>query len=269
MLMQFGYYSAFVINSKRNYASSSWVDVYEAQIIDYRSRGWFRSRWLAWIKPRYQRYHFEDNWGPSDWTMNGAETIPVMPGSSLTHINVIGASDVGKTTLIESWLQKQQQPIEGINIHSELIYVLFNGWRIEIYVHDFNGMASRPIQLAQTHPFGGASILVFDVNDRSTYELIPQLIEIIDRKSEQNGVTSVIYLAGNKTDQGERCVSSLEARNFATSKGIDYIEVSMQPDRQSDVDKLFFSTIALSQRFRLPHDAWIPPSQKPISSFNN
>jgi GTPase KRas protein len=88
---------------------------------------------------------------------------------------------------------------------------------------------------------GNAFLLVFALNDRSSFVEIKEFYEEIKRAHEDTDVT--ILLVGNKSDLvNHRQVTEAEAPELAKSFGCDYIETSART-RTNVVEEAFFNIV--------------------------
>ncbi|KAL5963059.1 hypothetical protein TSMEX_009248 [Taenia solium] len=73
-------------------------------------------------------------------------------------------------------------------------------------------------------------VLMFDVSDRSSFEMCPLWIQKV--KELAKGISVPGILIGNKTDLiSRRAVTEIEAKRFAEEAGIKYCELSIKEAR--------------------------------------
>ncbi len=66
--------------------------------------------------------------------------------------------------------------------------------------------------------------MVYDITDRSTFE---QLDKIYEEYKEPEGIQQAVIVIGNKMDlEDARQVSEVEGKEYADSKGFQFIETS-------------------------------------------
>ena len=96
-------------------------------------------------------------------------------------------------------------------------------YKIEIL--DTNGEEDYQQMMDMWISFGEGFLLVFAINDKESFELIPRKRERIIKGKHGENVPMI--LVGNKVDlEDNRQVSTEEAKELADSWGIEYIETS-------------------------------------------
>ena len=98
-------------------------------------------------------------------------------------------------------------------------------YKIEIL--DTNGEEDYQNFMDMWISFGEGFLLVFAINDKDSFELIPKKRERIIKGKHGKNVSMI--LVGNKVDlEYNRQVSTEEAKKLAESWGIEYIETSVK-----------------------------------------
>jgi len=94
---------------------------------------------------------------------------------------------------------------------------------------------------------GDGFLLTYAVNDRKTFGEINEFIDQICRVKDTD--TFPMVLVGNKCDlENERIISTEEAKKFAASKGIGFIESSAKI--RKNVDEAFFELVRQVRKYR-------------------
>ena len=92
-------------------------------------------------------------------------------------------------------------------------------------------------------------VFVYDISDRESFYAVPSFLEIVENRyaaMDDNGEQAkpILFLVGNKTDldeQGDRAVSTEEAKMYALEKDMKHMEVSA---KSQEDNKLFFKIAA-------------------------
>ena len=141
---------------------------------------------------------------------------------------MLGESQVGKTCILNAGknniFQEETLITAGIDSYTwektfdnkKYIFKIFDTGGTERY----RGIASTTFQIAHGY------FLVFDVNNRNSFNKIIEWIDLIKEKVELE--EKVLYLLGNKIDlePKERQIIKEEAEKFAKSKNAKYFETS-------------------------------------------
>ncbi|MHA1227466.1 MAG: Rab family GTPase [Candidatus Hodarchaeales archaeon] len=144
----------------------------------------------------------------------------------LIKICAIGSGNVGKTSLIRRYAEgkftESYLPTLGVDITTKRINV--NNKPIKLLLADTGGQE----HFARVRPtyYKGAlgSIVVFALNDRKSFEAIPNWLDEFSRLATR---AVALVLVGNKKDlEDERVVSNEEAISLAKEKNIPYFETS-------------------------------------------
>lgn len=90
-------------------------------------------------------------------------------------------------------------------------------------------------------------IIVFDVNNRSSFDAIRNIEQYMDKESKDY---KTVLVVGNKNDLGKRAVSEEEAQAFCEEKEYLYLDISCKADEQGKIqnrlDELLYTHLALS-----------------------
>ena len=86
-------------------------------------------------------------------------------------------------------------------------------------------------------------VFVYDISDRESFYAVPSFLEIVENR-DASMAKPILFLVGNKTDldeQGDRAVSTEEAKMYALEKDMKHMEVSA---KSQEDNKLFFKIAA-------------------------
>ena len=143
-------------------------------------------------------------------------------------IAILGESTVGKTKILETYLQKQLDfsNIQTIGIEQYKKQIkLENGETINIKFWDTAGQERyKSLALNIIRQCQGI-ILVYAINDKYSFTKIKDWIEGIDKYIDRK--FTPLILIGNKIDlKDERAVSKEEGMNLAESLNVKFFETS-------------------------------------------
>jgi small GTP-binding protein len=142
-------------------------------------------------------------------------------------VSICGDTGVGKTTLLDgegasTYARASGDTTVGINFRVKFYEVEGKTYRVQFW--DCPG-AERYMKLTSRYCAGSAgAILVFDINNRATFEHLEEWI----RQVEKNGPILKV-LVGNKVDDNSRAgreITTQEAEAFADKHGMDYFETA-------------------------------------------
>ena len=144
----------------------------------------------------------------------------------MLKIIILGSTQVGKTSIINRYFNNnfQESNLSTIGIDFKTKYFKFDGQKVKFNYIDTAGQEKfRAISVNYLKGANGA-ILVFDLTDKDTFDLIQRWVEDINEYNKSN--TSKI-LFGNKSDLlNERQVYKEDAEKLANDLGCKYIEGS-------------------------------------------
>lgn len=144
----------------------------------------------------------------------------------------IGNSEVGKSCVIKRYCEKRFVPkyLQTIGIDYGVTKVTCKDREVKVNIFDMSGHVVFHEVRNEFYKDTQGAILVYDVNDRASFESLEGWInemkhdlEAMKSKSFEN---IVFIVCANKIDKGQRVVDELEARMWASSKGFHYCETS-------------------------------------------
>lgn len=150
---------------------------------------------------------------------------------------LVGESGVGKTSLIERYINKHFVFISDITIGVEYKYKIINidNKKIRIEIWDTAGQ-ERFQSITRSYYRNAISVfLVYDITQRMSFIRIPRWIGTLNQNAPNNLLFKV--LIGNKIDNDYmRQVSKKEGKKMANSYNIPFYEVSAKSDNKiSDI----------------------------------
>ena len=145
-------------------------------------------------------------------------------------ISLLGNQNVGKTTIRNVFLNQEYSDysLSTVGMNKANTYLtLDNGNKIKLIIWDTAGQERfHSISLSTIKNSQGV-ILIFDVTNRESFNDLNVWINEIKNATDK---VSVI-LFGNKCDMEKRDVSEDEAKSFAKSHKIPYLETSAKKNK--------------------------------------
>ena len=163
-----------------------------------------------------------------------------LTNSNLPYIKrkilILGGQGVGKTSLIKRFKNniytEEYEPT--IQITTKKIITLNNDY-IDLEIVDFEGQNEYTIFSPNKYSFGySAYMLVYDIKDKKSFELIKFIYEQINNLSGKTSKILIGAKSDNNIDQGiigDRQVSIKDAKKFADKIHCPFIEVSSQDNK--------------------------------------
>ncbi|XP_018025243.1 intraflagellar transport protein 27 homolog [Hyalella azteca] len=155
---------------------------------------------------------------------------------------VIGDSCVGKTALVQAFLEPGQFPknynmTQGVDVQTKKIKVPDSSTTVELFLYDCAGKSYyRDLVLRLCHQTS-LVIVVYDVSEETSFANVVKIFEEVKQASGSSVVKGVLY--GNKSDLFNRRVISPKAgHDLAQSLGLVYFEGSAKENK--DVDEPFY-----------------------------
>lgn len=144
----------------------------------------------------------------------------------------IGNSEVGKSCVIKRYCERRFVPkyLQTIGIDYGVTKVNVKDREVKVNIFDMSGHVVFHDVRNEFYKDTQGAILVFDVNDKASFESLEGWInemkhdlEAMKSKSFDN---IVFIVCANKIDKDTRVVDELEARMWAAGKGFHYCETS-------------------------------------------
>jgi len=154
----------------------------------------------------------------------------------IIRIILIGDCAVGKTAFAKKLMKDTFTPIYDATIgvdYSAKTIVLNNTDIIKCQIWDTAGQESFAPLIKTYYRDVGGIILMYDVNDRTTYTNLKFWLNEINKNKPEWPVSKL--LIANKIDSDNRSVSTEEGKQFAQENGFSFIEISI---KKSDFKKL-------------------------------
>ena len=141
-------------------------------------------------------------------------------------IKVVGDSGVGKTSIIERYINdkfsKDIRPTIGVDYFTK--NMIFGKNEIKLVIWDTAGMEEFRNITSHYYKNTDAIFLVFALNNRRSFENIERWLEEFNEKCDNPN--AVVILIGNKYDLKDREVSIDEGELYAKKNRLMYAEVS-------------------------------------------
>ncbi len=139
---------------------------------------------------------------------------------------LIGDSNVGKTTIIGKYLDKNfsEKTLNTVGLDLKYVKLNINDMKIKLQLWDTAGQERFRSMTTSYYRAVNVIIIVFDVTSQNSFDHIKEWMNNI-KQFAKLGVMKVIV--GNKIDlNDERIVTYNEGKNFAESFNIKYFETS-------------------------------------------
>jgi small GTP-binding protein len=142
------------------------------------------------------------------------------------NVCLLGESHVGKTCIASVFTGHpfDINAFTTIGLENYLATEKFDGKEYKFKIFDTAGQERYRSIALSTINLSDGFLLVFAVDDRSSFETLEEWIKSIENKCDIS--KKVLILVGNKVDIEKRQVKNEEAVAFANSKKIDYFETS-------------------------------------------
>lgn len=167
----------------------------------------------------------------------GKESLISKYAQSTMNLLLLGSSSVGKSSFVQKIFKNQFQEdmlsTLGIDIVNSIVEVCGSVMKLELW--DTVGQERLKSLPAKYYSKGDGFFLLFDVNDKKTFEDISGWIKDIRKERananeenfEKKTEDEVLILIGNKIDKiGQRQVSREEAIALANKYNLSYYETS-------------------------------------------
>ena len=188
-------------------------------------------------------------------------------------IIILGSSKVGKTSIIHRYFKNEynEENISTIGIdHNNRFYKFWES-KIRIDYIDTAGQEVFRAIAANYLKKADGVILVFDITQRDTFELVDRWIEELEKNNNINNIGKI--LLGNKIDlEDERKIKDEEGHNLAKTINCNYMEVSAKTGENvkealDEVAKLTYEKYISSPRAKANNSFSIKREEKKVK-FN-
>jgi Ras-related protein Rab-1A len=166
----------------------------------------------------------------------GTDSKPLL-SDYLFKLLLIGDSGVGKSCLLLRFADDTytESYISTIGVDFKIRTIELESKTIKLQIWDTAGQERFRTITSSYYRGAHGIIVVYDVTDRDSFQNVKQWLHEIDRYACEN-VNKL--LVGNKSDlEAKRAVPTEEAKEFADSLGIEFLETSAK--NADNVDKAF------------------------------
>eukprot|EP01031_Cornospumella_fuschlensis_P031831 gene31831-38489_t len=168
---------------------------------------------------------------------NYPSSFPTICSDYLFKLLLIGDSGVGKSCLLLRFADDTytESYISTIGVDFKIRTIDLDGKTIKLQIWDTAGQERFRTITSSYYRGAHGIIVVYDTTDLESFNNVKQWLHEIDRYASDN-VNKL--LVGNKSDlTTKRAVSFEQAKEFADSLGIDFVETSAK--NSSNVEKAF------------------------------
>jgi small GTP-binding protein len=172
---------------------------------------------------------------------------------------LVGNPGVGKTSLLLSYTDQIYEttymPTIGVDYRQKRINISEKTYKLQIW----DTAGQERFRSITNHYFRGAHItlLVFDITSRSSFEALPNWVELVKSKNPEGK----FWVVGNKVDQeAQRQVSQEEAAEWAASLGTSFLEVSAKMNLR--IEEMFLQMAGQTVSTLKPQIPTVPPSSR-------
>ena len=147
-------------------------------------------------------------------------------------IITIGNSESGKSCLIKRYCEKRFVPkyLQTIGIDYGVTKVNLKDREVKLNIFDMSGHAIFHEVRNEFYKDTQGAILVYDVNDKASFDSLEDWITEIKQDlemSQSSSIENIVFVVcGNKIDKGKRVVDETDAKIWASLKGYHYFETS-------------------------------------------
>ncbi len=142
----------------------------------------------------------------------------------LFKIIIVGDGLVGKTAIltrfIENRFEEHYAMTRGVDFATKIINT--KGYKVNLQVWDTGGQEIFSHIRPLFYKGAAASINVFDLANRESFENLPKWIEEVKKKCGD----IPFILVGNKSDLSNRAMENKEINDFSKKMGMNYLETS-------------------------------------------
>lgn len=172
--------------------------------------------------------------------------VPPLRTLPRAKVVVLGSAGTGKSSLVRRYCEGVFDEAYEATVGADLKVrpVDINGETIRANIVDMGGAPGFREVRNELYKDATGIVLVFDITDRDSFDALSSwLLEAMDPSFGVNDPAMV--LCGNKSDEGARAVSELEARTWADTHDMTYFEASAKSGGEG-VRKAFDSLISIA-----------------------
>ena len=185
-------------------------------------------------------------------------------------IIILGSSKVGKTSIIHRYFKNEynDENISTIGIDHNNRFFKFGENKIKIDYIDTAGQEVFRAIAANYLKKADGVILVFDVTQKETFQLVDRWIEELEQNNNINNIGKI--LLGNKIDLvDKRVINEEEGHNLAKNINCKYMEVSAKTGKNvtealDEIAKLTYEKYKLSSRANVNNSFSIKRQEKKV-----
>ena len=185
-------------------------------------------------------------------------------------IIILGSSKVGKTSIIHRYFKNEynDENISTIGIDHNNRFFKFGENKIKIDYIDTAGQEVFRAIAANYLKKADGVILVFDVTQKETFQLVDRWIEELEQNNNINNIGKI--LLGNKIDLvDKRVINKEEGHNLAKTINCKYMEVSAKTGENitealDEIAKLTYEKYKSSSRANVNNSFSIKRKEKKV-----
>ena len=148
-----------------------------------------------------------------------------MNEDKLLNYVILGDSGVGKSSILNQFIKYDFNSNQSTTVGLEFCVskININGYNINLHIWDLSGQCTYQNLVKKYCNEANGVILVYDVNNRRTFNYLEKWIFDIRNNTRPN---IKIILVGNKTDLDNRVVTKEDGIHFALINKLLFIETS-------------------------------------------
>ena len=152
------------------------------------------------------------------------------------RICIVGDANVGKTSILMRYCDNvfKESYVNTIGVDFRVLTLKYNNTMAKIHVWDTAGQERFKSISVNYFRASHGFIFVYDVTNKQSFL---NLSNWIDTAFNSNRNTEINFLVGNKNDMKNREVEIEEAKDFAISRNMTYLETSAL--NSFNINKLF------------------------------